>query len=269
MSCGWSRSSRCAWCVRSSEGRCWRPSVSSRVRLMTGGACRRAGAGQDPALPSRGAAAPVTIAAEDLRAQVVRVEERVGGDTSGLTSARVVVGGRPRRRWTGGVRRGHRPRRTPGRRPRSLPRRHLTRLAPAPRTGRPDRIADLAGPLHSVRHLRGHPALGGVRVEQDHPRDQHRPRRADDDQGRLRRRRRHARGGPGDPRGARLTAEAAWSTPRPHGRRRSPRRPPSARRSPRAAARRSARAARSPTPRASDRADRRSGSEPDDEEGGQ
>ena len=34
----------------------------------------------------------VTIAPEDLRAQVVRVEERTGGDTSGLTSAKVVVG---------------------------------------------------------------------------------------------------------------------------------------------------------------------------------
>lgn len=67
-------------------------SVSSRVRLMT-----MAGHAVEPvpaATPGAAEVRPlaVTIAAEDLRAQVVRVEERVGGDTSGLTSARVVVG---------------------------------------------------------------------------------------------------------------------------------------------------------------------------------
>lgn len=66
--------------------------VSSRVRLMT-----MAGHAVEPeaaATPGAAEVRPlaVTIAPEDLRAQVVRVEQRSGGDTSGLTSAKVVVG---------------------------------------------------------------------------------------------------------------------------------------------------------------------------------
>ena len=47
---------------------------------------------------------------------------------------------------------------------RRLPGRHLARLAAAPRAGRPDRLADLARPLHPVRHQRRHPALGRLLV---------------------------------------------------------------------------------------------------------
>ena len=56
-------------------------------------------------------------------------------------------------------------------------------LAPAPRAGRPDRQPDLARALHPVRHQRRDPALGRLRERQDDPRDQHRRRGADGDQG--------------------------------------------------------------------------------------
>ena len=66
--------------------------VQSRVRLLS-----MAGHAVEPEAAATSGAAEVrplavAIAPEDLRAQVVRVEERTGGDTSGLTSAKVVVG---------------------------------------------------------------------------------------------------------------------------------------------------------------------------------
>ena len=70
-----------------------RATVDSRVRLMT-----MAGHAVEPvAAPSPGAATvtplAVTVDPKDLRAQVVRTEVRESGDATGLTSARVVVGG--------------------------------------------------------------------------------------------------------------------------------------------------------------------------------
>jgi electron transfer flavoprotein alpha subunit len=69
-----------------------RARVDSRVRLLT-----MAGHAVEPvAADSPGAAEvralDVAIDAKDLRAQVVRTEQRESGDTSGLTAAKVVVG---------------------------------------------------------------------------------------------------------------------------------------------------------------------------------
>ena len=77
---------------------------------------------------------------------------------------------------------------------------HLARLAPAPRAGRPDRLPDLARPLHPVRDQRRDPALVRLLLGQAHPRDQHRPGRPDGHPRVVRRDRRPARGGPGDQR---------------------------------------------------------------------
>ena len=57
------------------------------------------------------------------------------------------------------------------------------------------------GPLHPVRHQRRHPALGRLLELEDDPGDQHRRRRADGDQGALRRDRRPARDRAGHQRG--------------------------------------------------------------------
>ena len=69
-----------------------RARVSSRVRLFT-----MAGHAVEPRPADQPGEAllsplPVTIDPKDLRAQVVRVEDRDRGDASGLTAARVVVG---------------------------------------------------------------------------------------------------------------------------------------------------------------------------------
>ena len=69
-----------------------RTSVPSRVRLIT-----MAGHAVDPSpadAPGEARVSPlaVDIDPKDLRAQVARVEMREGGDTSGLSSAKVVVG---------------------------------------------------------------------------------------------------------------------------------------------------------------------------------
>ena len=70
-----------------------RATVDSRVRLIT-----MAGHAVEPtAAPSPGPATvsplAITVDPKDLRAQVVRTESRETGDATGLTAARVVVGG--------------------------------------------------------------------------------------------------------------------------------------------------------------------------------
>ncbi|MBM6405179.1 electron transfer flavoprotein subunit alpha/FixB family protein [Phycicoccus sp. CSK15P-2] len=69
-----------------------RATVDGRVRLLT-----MAGHAVEPSAadaPGAARVAPLalTIDPQDLRAQVVRVEKRESGDTSGLTAAKVVVG---------------------------------------------------------------------------------------------------------------------------------------------------------------------------------
>ncbi len=66
--------------------------LTDRIRLFTmaGHAVAPVDADTPGAAEVRSFEAP--LAAEDLRARVARVEERAGGDTSGLTSAKVVVG---------------------------------------------------------------------------------------------------------------------------------------------------------------------------------
>ena len=69
-----------------------RAEVTSRVRLMTmAGHAVEPEPAEQPG-EARVSALPVTIDPKDLRAQVARVEVREEGDTSGLSSARVVVG---------------------------------------------------------------------------------------------------------------------------------------------------------------------------------
>jgi electron transfer flavoprotein alpha subunit len=69
-----------------------RAEVTSRVRLVT-----MAGHAVEPSPASTSGEArvtplPVTVDPKDLRAQVARVEARDQGDTSGLASARVIIG---------------------------------------------------------------------------------------------------------------------------------------------------------------------------------
>ena len=65
------------------------------------------------------------------------------------------------------------------RRGRLLARGHDRRLAAAHRPGRPDRHQDRARDLHPLRDQRRDPAHGRLQGREAHPRDQHRPRRAD------------------------------------------------------------------------------------------
>ena len=75
---------------------------------------------------------------------------------------------------------------------------HQQRLAQPHRSGRPDGHPHRSRPLHGVRHLGRHPALGGGDGVEEDPRDQHRPRGEHGDQGRLRGHRRPAQGGSRD-----------------------------------------------------------------------
>ena len=69
-----------------------RATVPSRVRLLTMAGHAVEAAPADTPGEARVAPLAVTIDPADLRAQVVRVEKREQGDTSGLTAAKVVVG---------------------------------------------------------------------------------------------------------------------------------------------------------------------------------
>ena len=140
------------------------------------------------------------IAEADLVARVVSSEEPEEDLSGALSSARVVVGAG---RGVGGADKFEDVLELTAaarRDPRRLARGHQRRLAAAPRAGRPDRQPDLTRALHPVRHQRRHPALGGLRVGQEHPGHQLRRRGAYGDQGDVRRDRRPPRDRPGDQR---------------------------------------------------------------------
>ena len=143
---------------------------------------------------------PVEVGAADLVARVVSTEEPEPDLSGSLKSARVVIGAGRGAGSADGFADLLELTDLLGRLAGRLARRHQPRLAAAPRAGRPDRQPDLAGPLRPVRHQRRDPALGGVRQCEEHPRDQHRPRRPDGHQGDVRRHRGPARGGPRDQR---------------------------------------------------------------------
>ncbi len=132
------------------------------------------------------------IEAVDLIARVVSTEQPEADHSGGLKSAKVVVGagrGAGGADGFGDVEELCRPAQRGDRR---LQGGDLRRLAPPPRAGRSDRQPDLTRPLCRLWHQRRHPALGGLRVGQEHPGDQHRCRSADGDEGDVRRHRGHA-----------------------------------------------------------------------------
>ena len=195
---------------------------SSVTRQVVGGSAleemraRRApgASSPSPATPSRPSAGGEPGAAERRRARPrsprptwsrawCRASEPAADQSGGLKSARVVVGAGRGAGGPDGF--GDRARSWPScSAARSASRAWSPASAGARTTSRSARPA--AGSPRTlyiaVRHQRRHPALGRLRVCQDHPRDQHRRRGADGDQGDVRRDRRHARGRAGDQRGA-------------------------------------------------------------------